>query len=674
VALSPLFRILASLVVVDAVFSVLIAYVFLLMMGIDGSGTTPALIVYAVLWVVKIVGWVSFSALRLRPLSQWLAGDKPPEDKETIIEVANAAYRVPFTVGGAYSIGLFLFYIIYTLLIYVAWAGSVPLGPGSIMASVLAASGLTFGATVMTFSFSEWLIAPVIEKVSLAAQERGIAIRGRGLTFRTRLVAFALTLALAPTLYLSSITYMSDARAEHRDLVRRAELAVAEVALGHEAAARAAGALVFVFDATATVSGGDAERELAARPRLARLFERAVAAAPTGSVHHPREGVIAFRTEGDRRLGVVFPQARSVSFGTMLVILVFLLIVSLWAPFSALMLGNATAVPVVRVSNALARVGRGEVTEAPKVPVFHQDEVGSLSRNYNVMLDQLRMLAQRATEVSKGALDVEFDLRGDLGDAFRGQVISLRDIVGHIAQSAQQLASAASEMYAAAQEQEAAAQQQSSGVEEVSRTMESLLAAATHVTESTMGVLGRAERTRETTARTTERISELSAHASRIGEILETIREIADRSDLLALNASLEGTRAGEAGRGFALVAGEMRKLAERVTASVTDIKKLVADVRASVSATVIANEESSTLAEGTTESARQINLVTQQQRSGTEQAGQSMRDVASMITQSLAATQQIRSLAEDLKVQADNLTGLVSRFRLPTRRSEVNA
>jgi methyl-accepting chemotaxis protein len=152
------------------------------------------------------------------------------------------------------------------------------------------------------------------------------------------------------------------------------------------------------------------------------------------------------------------------------------------------------------------------------------------------------------------------------------------------------------------------------------------------------------------------------------------IREIADRSDLLALNASLEGTRAGEAGRGFALVAAEMRKLAERVTASVTDIKKLVSDVRASVSATVLATEESSTLAEGTTESARQINLVTQQQRSGTEQAGQSMRDVATMITQSLAATQQVRSLAEDLKGQADNLNGLVARFRLPTRRTEAGS
>jgi methyl-accepting chemotaxis protein len=367
-------------------------------------------------------------------------------------------------------------------------------------------------------------------------------------------------------------------------------------------------------------------------------------------------------------------KAQEVSSGTTLLLAVFLMMAAMWAPMTALSMANSTGVPVMRVSKALASVGQGEVAMAPKVPVYHQDEVGALAQNYNAMLDQLRLLAQRTTEVSKGALDVEYDARGDLGQAFRSQVVSLRDIVGHISQSAAQLGSAASEMYAAAQEQEAAAQQQSIGVEEVSRTMESLLTAATHVTESTINVLSRAERTRETTARTTGRITELSAHANRIGEILETIREIADRSDLLALNASLEGTRAGEAGRGFALVASEMRKLAERITASVTDIKKLVSDVRASVSATVLVTEESSRLAEGTTESARQINLVTQQQRSGTEQAGQSMRDVASMITQSLAATQQVRSLAEDLKTQADNLNTLVARFRLPTRAPEAKA
>jgi len=668
---SPVSRILITLGCVDVVFSVVIGYTFIAMMGIEGDAVPTAIAVIAGLWVAKVAAWMAIVAFRLRPLGRWFSDRKAPTDPATIAEVAAAAYRAPFVISGTFSMLYAVGYLANGLVLYVACADSVPLGPGSLTASVFASLGLLLGAMDLTFPLAEWLMAPMIETVSLTAHELKVTLRGRGLTFRSRLVAFAMTLALAPSLFLSSIVYMSDARAEQRDLARRTELAVAEAALGHEEAARSVGGSVFTFDAHANVTGRDAARVFAEHPALAREFERAAAGAPMGIVQHPREGVVAFRTEGERKIGLAVPHVHAVSFGTTLLILLFLVIVSLWGPLCALFIANSTAVPVVRVSEALARVGEGEVATAPKVPVFHQDEVGELARNYNVMLDQMRQLAQRAHEVAKGALDVELDVRGDLGDAFRGQVSSLRDIVGHIAQSAAQLAGAASEMYAAAQEQEAAAQQQSVGVEEVSRTMESLLVAATHVTESTMGVLTRAERTRETTARTAERIAELSAHASRIGEILEVIREIADRSDLLALNASLEGTRAGEAGRGFALVAAEMRKLAERVTASVSDIKKLVSDVRASVSATVLATEESTTLAEGTTESARQINLVTQQQRSGTEQAGQSMRDVAGMIVHSLAATQQIRTLAANLKAQADNLTGLVARFHLPDRQRE---
>jgi methyl-accepting chemotaxis protein len=669
---SPVARLLATLACLDAMFMVVIGYTYFVMLGIEGDSTRTAIAVLAGLWVVKVIIWMTIISLRLRPLAGWFGGQRPPADPETIREVAGAAYRAPFAVSVTWAVAFGGTCMLHVLVLYGWFPDAVPLGPHSLEGALFSSIGVVLGAVVMTFTLAEWLMAPLLESISLTAQQRGVALRGRGLTYRSRLVVFALMLALAPTFYLSGITYLNAARAEQRELSRRAEIAAAEAALGHGAAARLVDGWAFTYDAAGTIAGREAALALADRPRLARLFEREAAEVGVGMVAHPREGVIAFRTEGERRVAVVIPRVGAVSVGTTLLLIMVLVVIALWAPLSALFIANSTAVPVVRISEALARVGEGELSAAPQVPVFHHDEVGALARNYNGMLEQLRLLARRTGEVSKGALDVEIDVRGDLGDAFRGQVESLREIVGHIAQSAAQLAGAASEMYAATQEQEATARQQSIGVEEVSRTMESLLAAATHVTESTMGVLTRAERTRETTTRTAERIAELSAHASRIGEILETIREIADRSDLLALNASLEGTRAGEAGRGFALVAGEMRKLAERITASVSDIKMLVSDVRASVSATVLATEESTRLAEGTTESARQINLVTQQQRSGTEQAGQNMRGVASMITQSLAATQQVRSLAEHLKVQADNLNGLVARFRLPARRAET--
>jgi methyl-accepting chemotaxis protein len=667
-ARSPIARILLPVIGLDLPLSALSAYVYLLLLELEtGTALRTALGLHAVGWVLKVAWWTPWMMRRLRPLARWdQPGSQPPPKEgsgaatdEELRQAAIVAYRAPFVVSMSWALATVAVWVLVPLVLHVWFADVAPLGPRSFEASLFLSLAALLGIVLMMFPLTERRTAPLVEHISLVASERSVEIPGRGLTFRTRMVGFALALALAPALYFACIIYLNDASAGERDLARLAEIAAAEAALGNLDPAREAGGWVFTFDA-----GGEAGA-LGDRAALTRELARAAAAAPSGVVTHSREGVVAFRAAGERRIGVIIPGSARVSSGTVLLIVLLLAMVALWSPASALFVARSTAVPVERLSEALARVGDGEVETAPRVPVLHQDEIGTLVLAYNAMLDQLRELARRATEISRGALDIELNVRGELGDAFRDQLASLRDIVGHIAQSAARLAGAAGEMYAAAQEQEQAAHQQSAGIEQVSRTMESLLAAATHVTESTMGVLGKAERTRETTTRTAERIAELSAHAGRIGEILEVIREIADRSDLLALNASLEGTRAGEAGRGFALVAGEMRKLAERVTASVHDIKDLVGDVRASVSATAIAIEESSKLADGTTESARQINLVTQQQRSGTEQAGHSMRDVAAMITQSLAATQQIRSLAEDLKAQADNLTALVARFRL---------
>jgi methyl-accepting chemotaxis protein len=108
-----------------------------------------------------------------------------------------------------------------------------------------------------------------------------------------------------------------------------------------------------------------------------------------------------------------------------------------------------------------------------------------------------------------------------------------------------------------------------------------------------------------------------------------------------------------------------MRRLAERVTASVQDVKSLVSDVRAFGSSTIMSTEEGRRLAESTTESARQITLVTQQQRTGTEQVSQGMRDITAALTQSVSAATQIRASTEALKSQADRLAQMVGRFRL---------
>jgi len=307
----------------------------------------------------------------------------------------------------------------------------------------------------------------------------------------------------------------------------------------------------------------------------------------------------------------------------------------------------------------------GKLDEVDAIPVTENDEVGILASRFNELVDMLRDLSAAARSLAKGNLEVKLDGEGDVATAFRAMIDSLGRIVRQIHETSVLLAAAATEIYAASQEQEAAAASQSTAMVEIRQTMESLFEAAAHVSESVRGVLSNAERTLETTDRMVIRIGDLTTHAGRIGEILETIRDISDRSDLLALNGALEASRAGEAGRGFALVAAEMRRLAERVMSSVHDVRSLVGDIRASGSSTMMATEDSKKLAASTTDAARQITMVTQQQRSGTEQVLQSVREIAETLTQSVAAMAQTRASAEQLKSQADKLSSLVLAFRI---------
>ena len=382
----------------------------------------------------------------------------------------------------------------------------------------------------------------------------------------------------------------------------------------------------------------------------------------------PRDAVVAARAPTTTGLyAVVIAPASDWASSTMATSLVlFFLVILAWAPVCAYFLARAVVEPLDAITRTVVQVTEiGKLDEVDAIPVTENDEVGILASRFNELVDMLRDLSAAARSLAKGNLEVKLDGEGDVATAFRAMIDSLGRIVRQIHETSVLLAAAATEIYAASQEQEAAAASQSTAMVEIRQTMESLFEAAAHVSESVRGVLSNAERTLETTDRMVIRIGDLTTHAGRIGEILETIRDISDRSDLLALNGALEASRAGEAGRGFALVAAEMRRLAERVMSSVHDVRSLVGDIRASGSSTMMATEDSKKLAASTTDAARQITLVTQQQRSGTEQVLQSVREIAETLTQSVAAMAQTRASAEQLKSQADKLSSLVLAFRI---------
>jgi methyl-accepting chemotaxis protein len=293
------------------------------------------------------------------------------------------------------------------------------------------------------------------------------------------------------------------------------------------------------------------------------------------------------------------------------------------------------------------------------------DEIGAMTHCFNRLVHNLRDVSGAAQAVARGDLTVSLDQPGDLSLAFRGMLEQLHEMVVRIRETAVDVASASSEIYAAAQEQETAAARSSDSVNEMSATVESLAESAKRITATANGVLDNAEQTLATTDVMTTRISELTAQANGVGDLLEIIREVADRSDLLALNGSLEATRAGEAGRGFALVAAEMRRLAERVTGTVADVRERVSDIKSSGSSTVMATEQSRKLANDTASAARQIVVVTRTQSEDTGHAANAMQSMSEFVIAASVSTTQTRAAAEGLRQQIDKLDRLTRQFQL---------
>lgn len=283
---------------------------------------------------------------------------------------------------------------------------------------------------------------------------------------------------------------------------------------------------------------------------------------------------------------------------------------------------------------------------------------------------QLNLVSEGFARIGRGdfgspVVIVLRDELGELGVQLNGIAHYLDELVRNIRRTAAQVNSAASEMASTASEHQRGASEQSSAVEETQRTMQSILASTEQVNAAIDTVLHNAEQTLAKNQVIAESISTLSAQTDGITEVLSTIKDIANKAELLALNAALEGTKAGEVGRGFSLVATQMQRLAENVQRAVGDIKSLTETIRRASAGSVLATEEGTKLATDTTRSAREIRLVTQQHQNGTRQVSLAMDDVAGVAQQAAASSRQIQASSEDLAALSQQLLDVTSRFRI---------
>lgn len=551
----------------------------------------------------------------------------------------------------------------------------IPSSAPTVLALTLVSQVL--GAFSFTYPLMRTITSDAGMACSTAARKIGTSLDRVPSSVQALLGVVAIAIALGPTTWVISASYLTQLQESRQRLSLEARLAANKVASAVRDAAAPTGAELDAIarsvagpEAHALVLGtknpnSDQERLLAAEPAVGKWLTEQANRAPSGSHQWPRsDRTLAYERVGDTTVAVLIPRPPAASSLFVSSSTQFAIVAVVWALITATIIGRAVSVPLERLTGTARRVvEEGNLKEIGEIPVARSDEIGLLTDQFNNVVHLMRSLGDVANRIAAGDLTTDVPGKGELPDAFRNMLGSLQTIVRQIRESSMDLASAATEIFAAAQEQEAAATTQSSGMIEISRTMDSLSESAAHVSDAVGGVLSNAERALQNTDEMVRRIGELTAHANRIAEILEVIRDIADKSDLLALNGSLEASRAGEGGRGFALVAAEMRRLAERVTASVHDVKRLVTDIRDSGSSTVMATEESKKLAHNTTDAARQITFVTQQQRTGTEQVSASIKNIAEVVSQAASATSQTRTSAESLKVQADRLAEIVKGF-----------
>jgi methyl-accepting chemotaxis protein len=661
---SIVLRCIGAFAALDLVFNPLVTAAFIQLLGFEVVAKPFGLL--ALMWLAKIAANSWFLATQLRAVD---ALDERADASQ--LRTADARLQeLPRRFGLFYAFSWSLTYGLGLALIY--WAApELRLDPRALHATALVMVAVWFGGLSFAFPIASMLTSEVAGQLSNQASERGISLGRSRSSLQVRIGVIALALGLGPTLWMMALGYMKQVEANTQNANLFGRLAAQSAAAEYE-------------QTGALRASDDAEPELgfAVERRLVPLAAEAAGLTwlPAEARHwlerQPRSAqsavfqsatlqtVVAFVKVDESRAVIALDTKGQSPTGFMLSSGLFALVVGLWAPLCAVALGRSVSAPLERLTaSAREIVEEGKQSQMKALPVPRLDEVGTLSQRFNELIAMMSDLSIAADAIASGDLHITVERKGELPDAFRRMLVSLRAMVSEIRDASVSLGAAATEIFAATQEQEAAATSQSSAMEEISRTMDSLSESAAHVSDSVRGVLSNAERALDNTDEMVGRIGQLSTHAGRIAEILDVIREIADRSDLLALNGSLEASRAGEGGQGFALVAAEMRRLAERVTASVEDIKKLVTDIRDSGSSTVMATEESKRLAQETTEAARKITFVTQQQRSGTEQVSQSVKNIAEVVTQAVSATSQTRTSAEGLKRQADRLSDVVKQF-----------
>jgi len=325
--------------------------------------------------------------------------------------------------------------------------------------------------------------------------------------------------------------------------------------------------------------------------------------------------------------------------------------------------------PLSAFMTFVEQVGQGDLTR--QTAAGSRDEIGHLGGAMNTMVDGLRDLARQSREATENLNAATAEIRASTQEqaaSVEEQLAALQETaatVDEITHSGAQIGKRAQEVIASAQ---ATAQTSSEGLHAVDETAKAM------------------DAIRDQAEAVAENIVALSEKTQAIGDIINTVNDLSERSHLLALNAAIEAAAAGENGKSFAVVASEMKLLADQAKSATGQVRSILGDIQRGINSSVLLTEEAvkrvaagkdridttqRTITEMTgrvqegVQTFQQIVASTNQQQLGIEQVMGALQNIRQASQQTAAGTRQLDEAAANLSELSQQLLGLADRYRV---------